>query len=88
MNDEPLLLEEEVAEKPLQQLCASVLGQYLPKKKEKSAQVKRKRRKQGRRVRTSHWRINNLTKEMKQYAADDAACSIDVWLELVKDREG
>ena len=74
-------------EMSLQELCAHVLGQRLLEQKEKSVQKKRKRRKQGRRVKTSHWRIDVLTKEMKKYTAEDASCSIDIWLKLTKDRE-
>lgn len=59
-------------------MCEIVLECNLPKMKEKNAGKNKRRRKQGKRVKTSHWR-GDLTKEMKQYAADDASCAIDIW---------
>ena len=66
----------------LQEMCAAVLERNLPKLKEKGARKKKEMRKKGRRVKTAHWRRDDLTQEMKQYAADDVSCAIDIWLKL------
>ena len=74
--------DDRVNEKGLQEMCESVLERKLPKVKEKNSKQKKKKRKKGKRVMTSHWRCKDLTKQMIQYAADDASCSIDVWRQI------
>ncbi|KAL7550190.1 hypothetical protein ACHAWF_013429 [Thalassiosira exigua] len=63
----------------LKELCAAVLGLDLPKIKEWGARKNKRMRISGRRVKTTHWRRDDLTRDMKKYAADDASCSIDIW---------
>lgn len=75
-------LEDTLSSKSLQEMVAAVLERDLPKLKEKNAQRKKEQRKKGKRVKTSHWRRDNLTKEMKQYAVDDVSSAIDVWLKV------
>ena len=79
MTDLESEFDDRVNEKTLQDMCESVLGRRLPKMKEQNAKKNKKKRKKGKKVKTSHWRRDDLTKDMKDYAADDASCSIDVW---------
>lgn len=65
--------------KSLQELCEAVLEQNLPKIKERNARKNKRMRINGRRVKTSHWRRDELTKDMKRYAADDSSSAIDIW---------
>ena len=71
----------------LKDLCASVLQKNLPKIKEKNRVKNKAKRKAGHIVKTSHWRRDDLTKEMKIYAAADASASIDIWLHLQQQLE-
>ena len=73
------VLDDRVSFKSLQEMCATVLKQDLPKLKEKNAKRKKEQRKRGKRNKTSHWRRDDLTKEMKEYAANDVSCAIDIW---------
>ena len=66
----------------LQELCYSKLGLKLLKMKDLDAKKKRDRKRKGKRVKTSHWRVQGMTPDMRQYAVNDAACSIDVWKEI------
>uniref|UniRef100_A0A7S4J1M4 HTH La-type RNA-binding domain-containing protein n=1 Tax=Odontella aurita TaxID=265563 RepID=A0A7S4J1M4_9STRA len=75
-------LDSRLTGKSLQDMCADVLERNLPKVKEKGAKSKKEKRKKGRGVKTSHWRRNDLTNEMKKYAADDASCAIEVWIKV------
>jgi len=75
-------LDDRVQGKSLQEMVASVLQRHLPKVKEKNAKAKKQRRKKGKKVPTAHWRTDSITKEMKAYAANDAASSVDVWSKL------
>lgn len=69
-------------EKSLAEMCKAVLGKSLPKSKQKLSKKEKKRKKEGRRTPTAHWRRKVITKEMKEYAANDVACSIDIWMKL------
>ncbi len=69
----------------LAEMCKSILNKRLPKSKEKLSKNQKKRKKAGRRTPTAHWRRKDITKEMKEYAANDAACGIDVWMKLKTD---
>jgi hypothetical protein len=60
-----------VADRSLQEMCESVLQLHLRKRKSISRNKKR-----------SHWRAEVLTKQMKEYAANDAACAVEVYLSL------
>jgi hypothetical protein len=66
----------------LADLCQSVLGKKLPKSKQKLTKKQKKRRKEGKSTPTAHWRAKSITKEMKEYAANDASCAVDVWVKL------
>lgn len=71
-----------VGEHTLKELVASVLNRNLEKRKEKNKRRNKERRKSGRKVPTAHWRTETITPEMKSYAANDAASSIDIWVKL------
>jgi ribonuclease D len=77
--------EGNVRDKSLAEMCKSILNKILPKSKEKLSKNQKKRKKEGRRTPTAHWRRKDVTKEMKEYAANDAACGIDVWMKLKTD---
>ena len=73
---------DKLCNKSLQEMVAEVLQRDLPKLKEKDKQMKKEMRKRGKiqaKFKTSHWRSDELTPEMKQYAADDASSALDVW---------
>ena len=72
-------------DKSLAEMCKAVLNKRLPKSKEKLSKNQKKKRKAGRRTPTAHWRRKDITKEMKEYAANDVACGIDVWMKLKTD---
>ena len=76
---EEMMDNDKLWDKSLQDMCEVVLDRHLPKMKERNARGKRNRRERGKRVKTSHWRRGELTKDMKQYAADDASSAIDTW---------
>ena len=80
-------LDDRVRSKSLKEMCANVLERDLPKLKEKGAKRKKEKRKKGKHIKTSHWRRDELTKEMKKYAADDASCAIDVWKKMQEEEE-
>ena len=78
---------DKLCNKSLQEMVAEVLQRDLPKLKEKSKQMKKEMRKRGKtqaKFKTSHWRSDELTPEMKQYAADDASGALDIWNEVSK----
>ena len=56
---------------------ASVLGRTLPKRKHKG-------KKGAKESKRAHWRAKELSPEMKQYAAADAAAGLAVWTWLVE----
>ena len=73
---------DKLCNKSLQEMVAEVLQRDLPKLKEKDKQMKKEMRKRGKmqaKFKTSHWRSDELTPEMKRYAADDASSALDVW---------
>ena len=55
----------------LDEMCAHVLRRDLPKRKARKGDEK-----------ISHWRANELTEKMKEYAAHDASCAIDIWMNM------
>ena len=65
-------------------LCEAVLGNKLPKIKQKLSGRDKKRKKQGRKSPTAHWRIDSskLTQKMKVYAANDSSSGIDIWMKI------
>jgi 3'-5' exonuclease len=71
--------EERLTGMSLQDMCESVLDCFLFKKKGKTRPKDYRKRK---RTPTSHWRTDNITGQMKEYAADDVACGIDVWMKV------
>jgi hypothetical protein len=71
-------LDENVNQKSLQEMSALVLQRNLPKLKQRG----RKREKRSRKKITAHWRKDELSPQMREYAVNDAACSIDVWLHI------
>ena len=78
VNLEEVQDNDNVRNKSLQEMAAAVLQRNLPK-------IKGKRRSQKdriRRVPTAHWRTNNITGLMKSYAANDVACSMDIWMRI------
>jgi hypothetical protein len=77
--------EGNTKDKSLAEMCKSILNKSLPKSKEKLSKNQKKKKKAGRRTPTAHWRRKDITKEMKEYAANDAACGIDVWMKLKTD---
>lgn len=68
--------------KSLAEMCEFVLDRKLLKLKQKMSKKQKQRKKKGRRTPTAHWRTNDITKQMKNYAANDAASAIDVWMKL------
>lgn len=64
-------------EKSLAQWCEAVLGRTLPKRKHKG-------KKGAKESKRAHWRAKELSPEMKQYAAADAAAGLAVWTWLVE----
>lgn len=74
--------EDGFQDKSLAEICEAVLEKKLPKLKQKMTKKQKKRKKQGRRTPTSHWRTESITKQMKEYAANDVASGIDVWMKL------
>lgn len=78
---------DKLCNKSLQEMVAEVLQRDLPKLKEKDKQMKKEMRKRGKtqaKFKTSHWRSDELTPEMKQYAADDSSSALDIWNEVSK----
>ena len=78
---------DKLCNKSLQEMVAEVLERDLPKLKEKDKQMKKEMRKRGKtqaKFKTSHWRSDELTPEMKQYAADDASSALDIWNAVYK----
>ena len=78
---------DKLCNKSLQEMVAEVLQRDLPKLKEKDKQMKKEMRKRGKiqaKFKTSHWRSDELTPQMKQYAADDASSALDIWNEVSK----
>ena len=75
---------DELHRKSLRDMCIDALNRDLPKIKERGHKRKKEMRKKGRRIRTSHWRCDRLTNDMKRYAADDSSCAIDIWLKMRK----
>jgi len=69
-------------EKSLSEMCLAVLSKRLPKSKQKMTKKQKQRKKKGRSTPTAHWRTTNITKQMKEYAANDVACGIEVWMKL------
>ena len=71
-------------ERSLAQLCETVLGCRLPKQKQRLNYRNKQLKRMGMRHPTAHWRIpsGNITKQMKDYAAHDAASGIDIWMKL------
>jgi hypothetical protein len=67
-------------------LCEQILGRTLRKRKHKPSGRQQKLKKQGKPHRTAHWRVppNQITKDMKMYAAHDASSGIDVWMTMKK----
>lgn len=59
----------------------AVLGRTLPKRKHKG-------KKQSRASKRAHWRAIELTGDMKQYAAADAAAGLAVWQTLLGQARG
>jgi tRNA-dihydrouridine synthase A len=77
-------------QKGLVAFSEKILGRTLPKRKQYKSGRQKKLKKQGKRHRTAHWRVqpDQITNDMKKYAANDAGCAIDIWLtmkELAKD---
>lgn len=74
----------EATEMNLAKLCETVLERQLPKRKQKVSSKNKKRKRQGRSAPTAHWRVSpgQITQEMKEYAANDAASGIDIWMKL------
>ena len=70
--------------KSLAELCEAILGKRLPKIKQIRSKKNKKRKKQGKSAPTAHWRIapGALTKEMKDYAVNDASSGIDIWMKI------
>jgi len=78
---------DKLCNKSLQEMVEEVLQLDLTKLKEKDKQMKKEMRKRGKikaKFKTSHWRSDELTPEMKQYAADDASSALDIWNEVSK----
>ena len=65
----------------LRVLCQRVLGQNLPKRKYHG-------KKQGCESKKAFWRADQLTKDMKMYAAHDASCALDIWFHANKEAHG
>lgn len=61
--------------------CEALLGRTLAKRKHKG-------KKQSKASKRAHWRAKVLTKDMKDYAATDAAAGLAVWEALVQRAEG
>ena len=78
------LYDDRIESKSLQEMCAAILNKDLPKLKERYATAKKQKRKKGHRVKTSHWRRDDLTKDMKEYASNDVSSAIDIYLEVMK----
>jgi hypothetical protein len=74
--------DDRVNQKSLKEMAKLVLNRDLPKLKEIGKEAERRKQKMGKRRFTAHWRRPNLTENMINYAASDAACSIDVWLHV------
>jgi hypothetical protein len=64
----------------LSEMSETVLGRRLPKIKELGVRHKKERKRKGHRVPTAHWRRPDLTPIMREYAANDASCGVDIWL--------
>jgi hypothetical protein len=63
----------------LKTMCEKVLKRNLLKLK--SGGRKQQTKKRGKK-KTAHWRADVLSERMKNYAACDAACGVDVWMAL------
>eukprot|EP00977_Amphora_coffeiformis_P005498 scaffold1168_cov167-Amphora_coffeaeformis.AAC.31 len=74
----------ESKEKSLASLCEAVLERRLPKRKAKRSYANKQRKRRGLKTPTAHWRVpqSHITAEMKDYAANDAASGIDIWMKL------
>ena len=68
-------------ERSLNGWCEAVLGRTLPKRKHKGT-------KQSKAAKKAHWRAPQLTKDMKEYAASDAAAGLALWQTLMKNARG
>jgi len=78
-EDEYIFDEAFVYGMNLSEMVRSVLQRKLPKLKHKPSARDKARKRQGKSTPTSHWRSEELTPRMKEYAAHDAAAAIDVW---------
>jgi hypothetical protein len=74
--------DDRLSQKSLKEMARLTLNRNLPKLKEIGKEAERRKQKMGKKRFTAHWRRPNLTENMVNYAAGDAACSIDVWLHI------
>mmetsp|Transcript_25115 Transcript_25115/g.38123 ORF Transcript_25115/g.38123 Transcript_25115/m.38123 type:complete len:186 (+) Transcript_25115:25-582(+) len=88
MTDLQMDYSGDLTKMSLQEMCANVLQLNLSEGKEKGAKRKKNQRKKGRKLKTSHWRRNDLTKEMKLYATNHASCAIYIWLKVQERKKG
>lgn len=73
---------ESLHDKSLREMTAIVLHRNLPKLKEKKSKRQKDRKRQGRSVPTAHWRRDQLTNRMREYAAHDSASAVDIWRKI------
>ena len=78
VNIDEIQDNDNVRNKSLQAMAELVLHRNLPKIKGYRRSLKDRIR----RAPTAHWRNDNITGLMKSYAANDVACSIDVWMRI------
>jgi len=73
---------ESLHAKSLREMTELVLHRNLPKLKQKKSTWHKDRKRQGRSVPTAHWRRDQLTNRMREYAAHDSASAVDIWRKI------